>query len=395
MHLAGDLLTHRDNILADLHDAHDYYTRTKAAWRTVLTVIEKGATVRIRNMVTGSDITEKELPDTAQAYVTGFLASATLQQFVSSFEDFIFGVMRHWLLAYPKRLAKKQIPMSFVLAASNLDAVKLDAINRELNELAFKRVREWFAYLEDMVKLGCPTDEEIDRLAEIKATRDVFVHNRGIANQICEEKAGARKRGGHRDEARFTRAVSPGRLGIDPQGGNGCLRGRDRQSVNELLSSQLCRLQLPIRPRQPPRKRLHAVIALDVLPSLPPKFMQPPAILHQFLQHALHRLRPNIHERAFVGRQQVPLRVADEDDYRLAHGHRFQGKIAVIADQTLIEHDVRPAINLQRLAVRHPFDQIEHDGYAALLQMLDGCDEMRRSLEALMIRRVGNADWLR
>ena len=86
--------------------------------------------------------------------------------------------------------------MSVILAAVDLESVKLAAVNRELNELNYRKVRDWFSYLEDLVKLGCPTADEIDRLAEIKATRDMYVHNRGVAGAIYEEKAGNKKRCG-------------------------------------------------------------------------------------------------------------------------------------------------------------------------------------------------------
>jgi hypothetical protein len=195
MPLADELARHRDLILGDLDAAHDYYTNTRAAWRIVRRYISDGGTVSVRNRSAGNVSTHHDLPAKAQLYVTEYLAVATLQQFVTLFEDFVFGVMRHWLLAYPQRLDRKQVPMSLVLSAADLAEVKLAAVNRELNELSYKRVRDWFAYLDDMVKLGCPTADEIDRLAEVKATRDVFVHNRGVASPTYEEKAGAKKRG--------------------------------------------------------------------------------------------------------------------------------------------------------------------------------------------------------
>jgi hypothetical protein len=40
------------------------------------------------------------------------------------------------------------------------------------------------------VKLGCPTQDEIDRIGEAKASRDILAHNRGLANQIYLLKAG-------------------------------------------------------------------------------------------------------------------------------------------------------------------------------------------------------------
>ena len=196
MSLADEIAGLRDAVLADLDAAHDYYANTKAAWRVVLRYMKRGGKVRIHNSATGNVTTEKELPGKARLYVTENLRAATLQQFVSLFEEFVFGVLRQWLLAYPQRLERKQVPMSVILAAVDLESVKLAAVNRELNELNYRKVRDWFSYLEDLVKLGCPTADEIDRLAEIKATRDVYVHNRGVAGAIYEEKAGNKKRCG-------------------------------------------------------------------------------------------------------------------------------------------------------------------------------------------------------
>jgi hypothetical protein len=56
------------------------------------------------------------------------------------------------------------------------------------------RPDEWFAYLEKLAKLGCPTESEIERIAEAKASRDLLVHNRGVANETYEDKAGKRAR---------------------------------------------------------------------------------------------------------------------------------------------------------------------------------------------------------
>ncbi len=194
MPLADEIARLRDAALADLDASHDYYANTQAAWRFVVQYIKRGGKARVHNTATGNLTTEKELPGKAQLYVTEYLTAATFQQFVSLFEDFIFGVLRQWLLTYPQRLERKQIPVSLVLDAADLGSVKLAVVNRELNELSYRKVREWFAYLEDLVKLGCPTADEIDRLAEIKATRDVYVHNRGVAGAAYVEKAANKRR---------------------------------------------------------------------------------------------------------------------------------------------------------------------------------------------------------
>lgn len=194
MSLAIDLRDHRDSVLAELAAVHDYYVNTKRAWRIVQGMVSRRGRFTAFNAATGNRTTEHDLPQKAQLYVADYLAGATFQQFVSLFEDFTFGVMRSWLLAYPQRLERKQVPASLVLRATSLEAVKIALVSRELNEIRYRNVRDWFTELEQMVKLGCPSGDEIERLAEIKASRDVLVHNRGLANVIYEEKAAGRKR---------------------------------------------------------------------------------------------------------------------------------------------------------------------------------------------------------
>lgn len=184
----------RESVLTELAAVHDYYVNTKRAWRTVQRMVSRRGRFTSSNSVTGNRVTESDLPQKAQLYVADYLAGATFQQFVSLFEDFTFGVMQSWLLAFPQRLARKQLPASIVLNATDLESVKIALVNRELNEIRYRSVRDWFSELEQMVNLGCPSDDEIDRLAEIKASRDVLVHNRSIANLTYEAKSGAFKR---------------------------------------------------------------------------------------------------------------------------------------------------------------------------------------------------------
>ncbi len=115
----------------------------------------------------------------------------TFQQFISIFENFLFELLRLWLLAYPQSLAGKKVDFKTVWDAPNKDAIALLVVNKELNELLYERPAGWFAYLEGKVKLGCPTASEIDRIAEAKASRNVLIHNRGVASKTYEAKAGA------------------------------------------------------------------------------------------------------------------------------------------------------------------------------------------------------------
>jgi hypothetical protein len=190
MALADDIRAVRDRALADLNAAHDYYTDTKIAWRIVQKFVQSGGAFSSRSMATGTVTTQAELASKARGYVVEQLAEATFQQFVSIFEYYLFDLLRLWLMAYPQSLIRRTVEFKAVLDAPDKDAITLLVVTKELNEISYDRPTAWFAYLEEKTKLGCPTQDEIERIAEAKASRDVLVHNRGVVGKTYELKAG-------------------------------------------------------------------------------------------------------------------------------------------------------------------------------------------------------------
>jgi hypothetical protein len=190
MALSDDVRTLRDRVLADLRSAHDYYTDTKIAWRLVHKVIAAGHTMTIRNMTTGTVTTQTELAAKARGYVAEQLTEATFQQFISIFENFYFDLLRLWMTAYPQSLGKRMVDFKSMLDLPDKDAIIQLVVRKELNEVMYDRPAEWFTYLEGKAKLGCPSADEVARIAEAKASRDLLVHNRGIVNQTYESKSG-------------------------------------------------------------------------------------------------------------------------------------------------------------------------------------------------------------
>jgi hypothetical protein len=194
MPLSADIAALRDQVLGDLAAAHDYYTHTKEAWRAVQLYAASGAAVEFLNSHTGTTVSAADLPARAQFYVTEYLASATFLQFVSLFEDFLLGLIRLWLRAFPQRLEKRTVRAAVVFGAKDIEEVREQVIQQQVLDLAYRSLPDWFAFLSGLVNLNHPGKDEVERLAEIKASRDVLVHNRGVANAIYVERAGARKR---------------------------------------------------------------------------------------------------------------------------------------------------------------------------------------------------------
>ncbi len=180
----------RDRVLYELTTAHDYYEETKLAWSIVDRFVSAGNVFANQNLTTGTVTTQTDLVAKSRGYIAVQLAEATFQQFVSIFESFFFDLLRLWLTAYPQNLIGKQVDFRDVLDAPDKDAITQLVIGKELNEVLYKRPADWFVYLDARVKLGCPTADEIGRIAEAKASRNVLIHNRGVAGKIYLSKSG-------------------------------------------------------------------------------------------------------------------------------------------------------------------------------------------------------------
>lgn len=190
MLLSDDIQSLRDRVLAELNDAHDYFAHSKLAWRVLRQAIAPRSSFAVHSKITGTVSSQSALLQKVDDYIARQLTETTFQQFISIFEAFFFDFLRLWLLAYPRSLMGRKVDFKTVLDAPDKEAIALSVVNRELNEILYERPAEWFAYLEDKVKLGCPTVDEVDRIAEAKATRDVLIHNRGVATKAYESKAG-------------------------------------------------------------------------------------------------------------------------------------------------------------------------------------------------------------
>jgi hypothetical protein len=194
MAMADEIRDLATRSLTALNAGHDYYAHTKTVWRLMQQAVKAGRTFVVRNMATGTVVNEEALLGLAQQYITEYQASFSFQHFVSLLEDWLFDLLRLWLLGYPNSLAKRAIEFSVVLDAADKAAITLAVVDKELNELKYRKVAEWFAYLEKLVRLGVPNADQIEHLAEIKASRDILAHNQGVANKVYVAKAGVRAR---------------------------------------------------------------------------------------------------------------------------------------------------------------------------------------------------------
>ncbi len=192
MGLSDDLPPLADRVLARLHQMVEYHVNSMRAWRLIEEAVAGGLSFSLMDMTNGQETSDGgRIVVLSQRYLAEELPSSTLEKSVAVLEEFLIGFYRLWLKSYPVPMAKRQIAFDEIERLPDKEAIVERFVDRVIRELAYKGPADWFKTLKETTKLGNPTDDEIRRSCEIKATRDVLVHNQGIVNWLYLDKTGA------------------------------------------------------------------------------------------------------------------------------------------------------------------------------------------------------------
>ena len=116
-------------------------------------------------------------------------------QIVTIIEAMLGDVMRSVVVKYPQKLgAKRTITIQNVLEAASLQEMHLRATDALINELSYKSPPEFAEAVKVLTGINLLECPAFHKYVEIKATRDIHIHNRGIANEIYTRKAGSHAR---------------------------------------------------------------------------------------------------------------------------------------------------------------------------------------------------------
>jgi len=195
-----------DRVTGRLVEARDFYLHTQQAWRVVQKFAHEGRSVGIVDDVTGQDLAASDLEAISQRYVAVHLAESVFKGLSGFLEDWIMGLARLWLTAFPVQLDSAfneatersrslrrdeiQVPLSEILAAPDREAILGSVIERVIRELAYKGPAHWFRFIDNRVNLGCPDEAQRAFLCEVKAARDTLEHNCGVVGPDYVLKAG-------------------------------------------------------------------------------------------------------------------------------------------------------------------------------------------------------------
>ncbi len=138
---------------------------------------------------------KQELLTQYQFLAINQLASNGILHLVTIVEAMTEDLLRAVFLKYPHKLGSDtKVTVGSILECNSIEAVHAHAVETLLNRLAYKSPAEFADEVEKQMGINLLECGAFHRYMEIKATRDVYIHNRGMANKTYVRKAGQHAR---------------------------------------------------------------------------------------------------------------------------------------------------------------------------------------------------------
>lgn len=123
------------------------------------------------------------------------LALNGIYQLITIIGAMLGDLVRAIVLKYPQKLGtKRSVSTGVILEASSLEEIHLHAIDSVLNDLSYKSPHEFAESIKVLMSLNLLECPAYHRYTETKASRDILIHNQGIANHVYVAKSGSHAR---------------------------------------------------------------------------------------------------------------------------------------------------------------------------------------------------------
>jgi hypothetical protein len=112
-------------------------------------------------------------------------------------EAFLTDIGVEHLTCFPGALQSKQFSLEGIAKSGACSTLIREAAVKEVSDLSYGTFPNMVEKLQEMFNFKHPLDGALlDELNEVKCTRDVYVHGKGLANAIYQRKAGKQARTG-------------------------------------------------------------------------------------------------------------------------------------------------------------------------------------------------------
>ena len=138
---------------------------------------------------------------------------------VSRFEFYLADVLGEYLRRSPEKLLRgpkggdsaRSVPLQSVLESASLAELYEELIEQRIQAIFYAEPKEYCAYFNAISELGL-TEKDFEQFFEVKATRDLVVHNSLLVNELYKKKAGALSRGDIGDRLKVKKDYFEGAL---------------------------------------------------------------------------------------------------------------------------------------------------------------------------------------
>ena len=111
-------------------------------------------------------------------------------------EAVLSDILRKIILKYPQKIGnKRSIKSSAILSSSSIEELHMKTADSILNELSYKSPKEFSQECEELISINLLECPAYHKYIEIKATRDIYIHNLGVVNELYISKVESHTRG--------------------------------------------------------------------------------------------------------------------------------------------------------------------------------------------------------
>lgn len=140
---------------------------------------------------------DRELKAIYDRYIDHVLYETFVVQAVSRCESNLTRVLRLILTKYPHKLnvstsdisGSRSVPVNIILDADTLEDAKNSIIDRQLISVFYGAPKAYLAYFTKIAAVDT-NDSAFANYVELKACRDLLIHNAGVVNEIYRSKVG-------------------------------------------------------------------------------------------------------------------------------------------------------------------------------------------------------------
>jgi hypothetical protein len=139
--------------------------------------------------------TKKELTERYAHLGLNKLPIDSIFQLVTIVETLLNDILKSILIEYPNKIpSNKKVDIGCILSSSSIEQAKLIIVDNILNEIAYKSPKDYASEFDKYTGVNLLENPVFHKYIELKATRDIHIHNAGKANDIYTTKSGVLSR---------------------------------------------------------------------------------------------------------------------------------------------------------------------------------------------------------